>query len=315
MDMVHVSKTIILSMLLALIIISSLVILNRFIPVDSTAMEKKVILRIATTTSLDATGLLDVIKKEFEVRNPDVNITWVAVGTGQAIAIGKRGDVDLIITHDRQAEDQFIRDGFGVHGVTFAWNDFIILGPEDDPANVTLSSNAVEAFKKIYESGETGRIVFISRGDRSGTNLRELGIWSALGLNVTGKIWYIESGQGMGQTLIMANEKRAYTLSDRATFLSMKNLLSLKIVFEGDPILINLYRIIPVNPEKFSSAQYKIVEKFVMFIVSEEGQNIIGNYTKNGFRLFNPAFGKLKELGINDYYENEQVEYWINKMR
>jgi len=275
----------------------------------------RVILRIATTTSVDATGLLDAIKGEFEQKNSDVNVTWVAVGTGQAIAIGERGDADLIIVHNRQLEDQFIKEGYGVHGITFAWNDFIILGPKGDPAQVNSSKNVVEAFKRIYEAGESRKCVFVSRGDKSGTNLKEVEIWKAAGLNATGKGWYIESGQGMGQTLTMANEKQAYTLSDRSTFLSMSKVLSIKILFEGDLRLINLYRAILVNPQKFPNVKYDVAERYVMFLVSEEGQNLIGNYSKGGCRLFNPAFGKIGELGFNDPYEDEQVKYWMSKFR
>lgn len=281
----------------------------------SSQIGEKVILRIATTTSLDATGLLDAIKSRFEQENPNVNVTWVAVGTGQAIAIGKRGDADMVIVHNRQLEDQFIKEGYGVHGVTFAWNDFVILGPKDDPADVNSSKDAVEAFKRIYGAGEAGRAVFVSRGDGSGTNLREIDLWRAAGLNATGKGWYIESGQGMGQTLTMANEKRAYTLSDRSTFLSMSKVLSIKILFEGDPTLINLYRAILVNPQKFPNVKYDAAEKYVMFLVSGEGQNLIGNYSRGGYRLFNPAFGRLKQLGFNDPYEDEQVKYWAGKLK
>ncbi len=281
----------------------------------SSQIKEKIILRIATTTSVDATGLLDAIKSKFEQKNPNVNVTWVAVGTGQAIAIGKRGDVDLVIVHNRQLEDQFISGGYGVHGITFAWNDFIILGPKEDPAKVNSSKDVVEAFKRIYEAGESKKALFVSRGDRSGTHLKEIDIWKAAGLNATGKSWYIESGQGMGQTLTMANEKQAYTLSDRSTFLSMSNVLSIKIVFERDPRLINLYRAIIVNPQKFPNVKYDVAEKYVMFLVSEDGQNLIGNYSKGGYRLFNPAFGKLEQLGFNDPYEDEQVKYWTSKLR
>ncbi|MBC7091692.1 MAG: substrate-binding domain-containing protein [Nitrososphaeria archaeon] len=303
------------------LLIASAILLSNQIPETSTNTAAttqaggKVILRIATTTSLDATGLLNALKDRFEQKYPNVNVTWVAVGTGQAIEIGKRGDADLIIVHNRPIEDQFLQGGYGVHGITFAQNDFVILGPESDPVNVNSSKDVVEAFERIYQAGEAGKAVFVSRGDRSGTNLKELDIWKAAGLNATGKAWYVEAGQGMGQTLIMANEKQAYTLCDRSTFTSMKESVSLKILFEGDQRLMNFYRAILVNPEKFPHVEYDVAEKFVLFLVSEEGQNLIGNYKKGGQRLFNPIFGKIGLFGVNDPYESSQVEYWRSRLK
>ncbi|MEM0053645.1 MAG: substrate-binding domain-containing protein [Nitrososphaeria archaeon] len=273
---------------------------------------QKTNLRIATTTSLDASGLLDKIKVEFEKRNPTISVTWIAVGTGQAIEIGKRGDADIILVHNRQFEDKFISEGYGVHGVTFAWNDFVLVGPKEDPAKVNSSNNVIEAFKRIYEAGEDGRALFISRGDMSGTHLKEMEIWNHSGLNVDKKRWYIEIGQGMEQALIIANERQGYTLSDRATYLSLKETagFSLKILFERDSRLLNLYRAIIVNPNRQHNVNYECAQKFVQFLVSSEGQNIIGNYTKKGQILFYPAFGRLSEIGINDSYEEDQVNYW-----
>lgn len=309
--MVLVSKISALTFALTIIVIITLIIIS------PKSFEQKNVLKIATTTSLDATGLLDKIRVEFEKRNAGVNVTWVAVGTGQAIEIGERGDVDIIIVHNRELEEQFIKEGYGIHGITFAWNDFIIVGPKNDPANVNSSKNVVEAFKKIYQTGEIGKTLFISRGDRSGTNLKELTIWNLIGLKVDGRKWYIESGQGMEQVLIIANEKQSYTLSDRSTFLSIKSTLdfSLEILFEGDPQLLNLYRAIIVNPNKYPSSRYDCAEKFVQFLVSPEGQNIIGNYTKNGQKLFYPAFDRLSEIGINDPYEEDEVRYWRSLIR
>ncbi len=273
---------------------------------------QKTTLRIATTTSLDASGLLDMIKIEFEKSNPNIDVIWVAVGTGQAIEIGKRGDVDLILVHNRQLENRFISEGYGVHGITFAWNDFILVGPKEDPAKVNSSKDIIDAFKKIYDAGEDGRILFVSRGDTSGTHLKELEIWRLTGLNVDKKRWYIEIGQGMEQALIVANEKKAYILCDRSTFLQIKNSvdISLEILFEGGLQLLNLYRAIIVNPDRHSNVNYEYAQKFVQFLISPRGQDIIGNYTRNGQKLFNPAFGRLGELGIIDKYEEEEVSYW-----
>lgn len=273
---------------------------------------QKTTLRIATTTSLDASGLLDKIEVEFEKNNPNIDVIWVAVGTGQAIEIGKRGDADLILVHNRQLENKFISEGYGVHGITFAWNDFVLVGPREDPAKVNSSKDIIEAFKKIYDAGEDEKILFVSRGDMSGTHLRELEIWNRTGLNVDKKKWYIEIGQGMEQALIIANEKKAYILCDRSTFLSIKNSvdISLEILFEGGPQLLNLYRAIIINPDRHPNVNYECAQKFVQFLVSPKGQNIIGNYTRKGQKLFNPAFGRLGELEIIDQYEEEEVNYW-----
>ncbi|MBO3803502.1 MAG: substrate-binding domain-containing protein [Candidatus Brockarchaeota archaeon] len=274
-------------------------------------------LRIATTTSLDDTGILDALKARFEVENPNIDVTWVAVGTGQAIEVAKRGDVDLVIVHDRAAEDLFIDQGYGVHGVTVAWNDFVIVGPPDDPAGVAKAKDAVEAFESIFQKGSLGMALFASRGDRSGTNLRELEIWGKANLSATGEGWYVETGQGMVSTLRLANEKGAYALADRATYLTVceESGFELEILFEGDASnLLNLYRAIIVDPGKFGRLNYEEAEKFVLFLVSKEGQELIGDYSKKGRKLFNPAFGVLKQLGIDDPYEEEEVGYWRSKL-
>ena len=267
---------------------------------------KHVVLRIATTTSLDATGLLDVVKKSFEDKYPWIEVTWVAVGTGQAVELGKRGDADLIIVHNRDLEDRFISEGYGVHGVTFAYNDFVLVGPPEDPAGVKGSKGAVEAFKRIFQAGEQGRAIFVSRGDKSGTNLRELSLWAMAGVDPSGKSWYKEAGQGMSQTLMIADQLRAYTLCDRSTFLVFKDKVNLVILSEGDPLYLNLYRAIPVNPKKFPNVHYNESLLFVSFLVSHEGQKIIGTYTKDGAKLFNVCFGNLTSLGVYDPYEYDE---------
>lgn len=274
--------------------------------------KENVVLRLATTTSMSDTELLDKVKIEFEKANPGINLTWVAVGTGQAIEIGKRGDADAVLVHNRAMEQQFIKDGYGVHGVTIAYNDFIVVCPQNDPANLSSAKTVVEAFKKIASANAT----FVSRADKSGTNLMELDIWKNAGVNVTAKQeWYKEAGQGMAATLRMANNLQAYTLCDRATYLSLKQELNLKIVLEGDPQLLNLYRIILINKEKFPNAHYAEAEKLVIFFVSPKGQELMGNYTKGGNKLFNPIFGELGTLGVIDPYEDTEVAYWSNKLR
>ncbi len=276
----------------------------------------KTILRIATTTSLDATGLLDALKREFEKTHPDINVTWVAVGTGQALQIAARGDADMTLTHDRPLEDQFIEQGYGLHAISFACNDFVVLGPPGDPAGVRKARSVVEAFKLIAEAGRQGKAVFVSRGDRSGTNLKELRIWAKAGIDPRGQPWYKETGQGMAQTLMVADQLgNAYTLSDRSTYLAFKHRLSLVILFEGDPELLNIYRAMLVNNTRFPWVRYDAAYKFVKFLVSPEGQAIIGNYTKGGVRLFKACFGNVTKLGINDPYEEQQIAWWKEQLR
>ncbi|QOJ79098.1 extracellular solute-binding protein [Infirmifilum lucidum] len=276
----------------------------------------KATLRIATTTSLDATGLLDALKREFESMYPDINVTWVAVGTGQAIEIAKRGDADLVLTHDRPLEDQFIIEGYGLHAASFAYNDFAVLGPSDDPAGVRGAKSVVEAFRLIAEAGKQGKAVFVSRGDRSGTHLKELRIWKKAGVDVAGQPWYKETGQGMSQTLMVADQlKNAYTLSDRSTYTAFKDKLSLKVVFEGDPELLNIYRATLVNKTRFPWVNYDAAYKFVKFIVSPKGQALIGNYSKGGAKLFVACFGNLAKLGVNDPYEEQQVAWWREQLQ
>jgi len=272
------------------------------------------ILRIATTTSLDATGLLDALKSEFERRNPGVNVTWVAVGTGQALEIARRGDADLVLTHDRPLEDEFIRQGYGVHGVSFACNEFVVVGPPEDPAGVSQARDVVEAFRRVAEAGDRGLAVFVSRGDRSGTHLRELRIWDEAGVNPRGRPWYRETGQGMSQTLVVADQLRAYTLVDAGTFAKFKERVGLRVLFRGDTRLLNVYRAILVNPERFPWVNHQLAFEFVRFLVSPEGQRIIAEYEVGGVKLFQACFGGLSELGVHDPYEEEQVAYWLSQL-
>ena len=275
----------------------------------------KVILRLATTTSFDATGLLAALKPFFEAQNPNINLTWVAVGTGQALEIGKRGDADVVLVHARAQEDQFISDGYGIHGITIAYNDFVILGPSNDPAGINSTSTAAEAFKKISELGAQGQAKFVSRGDLSGTHTKEKEIWKKAGVNYTGQPWYVEVGQGMLQTLRMAENLQGYVLTDRATYYSIIQELTLPLLFEKDPILLNPYRVMLINPAKFSYVHYAEAHKFILFLVSPEIQNFIGNYTKGGQKLFNPVFGNTSTIGINDPYEDQEVAYWKSKLQ
>ena len=247
------------------------------------ALEKDIVL--ATTTSTQDTGLLDVLVPAFE-KKYNVSVKTVAVGTGEAIAMGKRGDADVLLVHARSQEDAFVSEGYGVNRKDVMYNFFYLVGPKDDPAGIASAPNTIAAFKKIAEKGAT----FISRGDKSGTNTKELSIWAKAGITPSSakNSWYMESGQGMGATLTMADEMNAYTLVDSGTWYAYESKLYMKIVTQGDLFLFNPYGVIAVNPAKFSNVHYNSAMAFVNFITSAEGQNIIANYKKNGHQLFVP---------------------------
>lgn len=241
------------------------------------------ILKMSTTTSTENSGLLGVLLPHFENKYK-VRIYVIAVGTGQALKLGERGDVDIVFVHARELEDKFIADGYGIDRRDVMYNDFIIVGPHEDSAKIRGVRSAVEAFRRISISNA----VFISRGDKSGTHVKELEIWKSAGIKPSGK-WYIESGKGMGEVLNMAQEKIAYTLSDRGTYLAYGKKIELKILLEEDPILFNPYGIIAVNPLKHPHVNYKKAGEFIDWVTSREGQYIIANFKdKYGNLLFVP---------------------------
>ena len=246
------------------------------------AYSQEVHLRLATTTSTENTGLLKVLLPPFEQKN-NCRVDVISVGTGKALKLGERGDADVVLVHARKAEDKFVADGFGVDRRDVMHNDFVILGPENDPAGINGEKDPAAAFKKIAEKG----CPFVSRGDESGTHVKEKEMWQAADVTQKGA-WYMESGQDMGATLIMANEKKAYTLCDRATWLAFKEKVQLKIMSEGDPRLFNPYGVIAVNPQKNPNVKYDLAKAFIEYITSEEGQKIIGDFKKNGEQLFFP---------------------------
>jgi tungstate transport system substrate-binding protein len=249
-------------------------------------------LKLATTTSTDNTGLLKALLPPFEERN-QCKVDVVAVGSGQSLKLGEQGDVDVILAHAPELEEKFMEDGFGVHRRYVMYNDFMIVGPAEDPARIKGVKEASVAFKRIAETQSP----FVSRGDRSGTHVKELAIWKAAGVNLEeakGK-WYLEAGKGMGEVLNMAHEKKAYTLSDRGTYLAYREKTSSLILCEGDPILFNPYHIIAVNPQKFPHAKYDLAMKLVEWVTSPEGQKIIGDFKdKKGNRMFVPTARKEK---------------------
>jgi len=282
---------------------------------------------LATTTSTFDSGLLDYVLPAFEKRN-NVKLSILAKGTGESIEIAKRGDADLVLVHSRKLEEQFVKDGYGVHRVGVMYNDFIIIGPSDDPAEIAGGSNATLAFEQLAEAGAEGKALFISRADKSGTNMLEISIWNAVGLNPSNRTntWYVEAGAGMGSLLRMTNEKKAYTLTDRATWLAFRSQLShLTVLMEKDWILLNPYAMILVNPEKYPQRNFKTALALVKFMISEEGQRLIERFRKENETLFLPIarnFQLAHRLGFPNqeyevgWYDSQQVELslaqWID---
>jgi len=240
------------------------------------------VLRLATTTSTADSGLLDAILPAFEEAN-NARVDVVAVGTGQAIELGEAGDADVILVHARAREDAFVAEGHGTQRYDVMYNDFIIVGPPDDPAGVAGMSSAAEALAAIAAAGAP----FASRGDDSGTHTKEMSLWETAGITPDpAGGWYNSLGQGMGETLTFANEAGAYTMTDRGTFLSMRdNLPNLVVVVGGesiadnaDPKLLNPYGVIPVNPEKSEAINAELAQKFAEWLTSPEVQTMIGEF-------------------------------------
>jgi tungstate transport system substrate-binding protein len=243
-------------------------------------------IRMASTTSTQNSGLFDYLLPIFE-KKTGIKIDVVAVGTGASIEIGKRGDADVVFVHAKEQELKAVEEGYFVNRHDVMYNDFVIIGPTSDPAKIKGMKSATEAFKKVAESGSS----FVSRGDKSGTNTKELSIWKKAGIEPTGQKWYLEVGQGMEKTQRIADEKRAYTLTDRGTWLATrdKDKLDMVIVLEGDPTLFNQYGVMAVNPEKAKTAKYKEAMEFVNWIISKEGQDAVAAFKdKNGNPLFIP---------------------------
>ena len=228
---------------------------------------------LATTTSTQDSGLLDVLVPMFEDQY-GYKVKTIAVGSGQAIELGKQGEADVILAHSPKAEEEFVAAGFGIERQPVMHNDFVIVGPPDDPAGIASIDKAADAFAALADAEAT----FVSRGDESGTHTKELGIWTKAAIDPAGQSWYQETGQGMGATLTVANEKRAYTLSDRGTFLSQRDNLDLDVLLEGDTALFNPYTVIVVNPEKHSQVNVEAARDFAAFITSADTQAVIRDF-------------------------------------
>lgn len=236
-------------------------------------------LRLATTTSTQDSGLLDVLIPAFEQEYP-VKVDVIAAGTGQALKLGEDGNADVLLVHDREREDAFMAAGYGVRREDVMVNDFVLVGPAEDPAGVRQSLSIVEAFQRIAQS----QAPFISRGDSSGTHARELSLWKQAGINPQGRDWYFSAGQGMGEVLTLADEKRAYTLSDRATFLRRRqNGLKLAILREKDEGLLNPYGVIVVSPSRGADLQVEWAEAFADWLISIPVQQMIAQFGVDEF--------------------------------
>ena len=244
---------------------------------------------LATTTSTQDSGLLDVLVPMFE-KESGYTVKTVAVGSGQAIEQASRGDADVVLVHSPDAEKKMVDAGDGVERALVMHNDFIIVGPKSDPAGIKTANTTADAMTAIA----TKRATFISRGDNSGTNALELKLWKAANLTPKGESWYEESGQGMGATLTIADQKNAYTISDRGTYLARKSTLSLESVFQRDPPLLNVYHVIVVNPAKHSNTNVAGARAFAAFMVRPDIQKVIGEFGKEkvGEPLFFPDAGK-----------------------
>lgn len=267
------------------------------------------VLKMSTTTSTQSSGLLDVLLPEF-TKDTGVEVKVIAKGTGAAIRDGQDGNVDVIFVHARDREDTFVADGYGTKRYAVMHNDFVIIGPAADPASIKGITDGAEAFKKIAEK----QAPFISRGDDSGTHTKEQSLWQASGVPLAkttqkvvskgkekevsvqipadSKDWYMSIGQGMGKTITFAEEKQAYTMSDRGTYIKYKYgktpAVDLEILSEGGDALANPYGLIPVNPEKHPHVQNDLAMQFVNWMTSEKGQKLIGDYKLEGKQLFYP---------------------------
>ncbi|MDA8125219.1 MAG: substrate-binding domain-containing protein [Deltaproteobacteria bacterium] len=271
----------------AAMLIAAVFMLAAAMPAAAAPAQKNLIL--ATTTSTQDSGLLDVLVPMFE-KKTGYFVKTIAVGSGQAMAMGQKGEADVLLVHSPAAEKKFVTDGFGLNRLLIMHNDFVIVGPPADPAAIKGSKTTPEAFKKIAAAGA----IFASRGDNSGTHAKEKDVWKAAGINPEGQKWYQSTGLGMGQTLNVAAEKKGYTLADRGTWLSLQKNLGLPVLMQGDPILLNVYHVIEVNPAKFPKVNAEGAKAFSAFMVSPETQGVIKTFgvEKYGGALFFPDAGK-----------------------
>ncbi len=271
-------------------IIFSVLILILIVALPVTAKENR--LRLAITSTTENSGLMSRLNPVFEDQY-GINLDTVVVGSGQAFRLGRNGDVDVLLVHAPQSEKEFIAQGHGIHRTAVMHNEFVLLGPIDDPLQIKNANSIAEAFAQIRQH----EALFISRGDDSGTHKKEQALWQSVGIHKYGS-GYRSSGQGMGDTLLLANELSAYTLSDRGTFLAMQNKLDMEVLYEGEAILHNPYHVIAINPEKHAYINIDLAEKYIEFITSKETQRLIGEYQINQQQLFHPIMEILAEQKV-----------------
>jgi tungstate transport system substrate-binding protein len=253
-------------------------------------------LLLVSTTSTQDSGLLDVLLPAFETQT-GYRVRLIATGSGQALKIGEQGNADVILLHSPSAEKAFMQKGLGIDRRLVMHNDFVIVGPAADPAQIRSPGSAAGAFQSIFASAST----FVSRGDQSGTHVKELALWQDAGLAPFDQPWYLETGQGQGATLSIASEKQAYALTDRGTYLAYQSDVDLTILFEGDPFLLNVYHVITVSPEKWPQVNLQGARAFADFITSPAGQQVIGEFgvEQYGQPLFYPDAKKTDaDLGL-----------------
>jgi tungstate transport system substrate-binding protein len=252
---------------------------------------KNKVVILATTTSTQDSGLLDVLLPEFE-KETRYFVKTISVGSGQAIAMGRKGEADVLLVHSPDDEEKLVAEGFAIDRQVVMHNDFVIVGPAADPAGIEGARDSGEAFKKIAAAGT----LFVSRGDNSGTHARELKIWKAAGIATEGRTWYQQTGLGMGDTLNVASEKGGYTLADRGTFLALnrKKRLGLEVLVQGEPLLLNIYHVMVVNPEKWPKVNAAGARAFAGFLVSKKAQELIRHFGTEQFGepLFFPDAGR-----------------------
>ncbi|RJX21404.1 MAG: tungsten ABC transporter substrate-binding protein [Desulforudis sp.] len=249
---------------------------------DGTSQEPPQELKLATTTSTYDSGLLDEILPVFEEKY-NYRVSVLSMGTGAALEVGKRGDADVLLVHAKDKERQLVQEGFFVDRQDVMYNDFVVVGPTDDPVGIKGSADAAAAFQQVAEK----EAVFVSRGDDSGTHSKEKSIWKKAGTNPQGN-WYQSVGQGMGDVLRMTSEQQGYTLTDRGTYIALRDKLNLVVLVEGDQALFNQYGIMVPNPEKNPHINYDGATALIQFFVSDEGQQLIAGFKQHGEQLFYP---------------------------
>lgn len=246
----------------------------------STTVHAEQLLKLSTTTSTDNTGLLALLNKAF-TESTDINVAVIAVGTGQALKLGANGDVDVALVHAPKAELEYVEKDYFIDRRYVMYNDFVLVGPVNDPAGITSAKTITEAMQKIVQSGSR----FVSRGDDSGTHKKELQLWKTADINPSGD-WYVQAGQGMGAVLKIADEMSGYALTDRGTQIAYQEKMQLKLLFEGDAKLSNPYHIMAVNPEKHPHVQTGMAKQYINFVTGEPGKQIIDSFMVNNQQLF-----------------------------